>query len=467
MSTCRVTLGGIYWRFTDAEVDTLLKAEDLALGAAPVLSAAVAKWVVEPAAKSIAEVVIWGIAATIAIHKAEFISADKDHNGVEVNLPGWAIALGWFGALFMRPLTVAEGEETKALTQGLTGNGLDSSRPLFFYQSGGLRVACAMNIQRDLHICTIDAQGGLWHTLRRADGSWPFAFGDVQAQTTMLGPSIGPTPYVACATNPQGDLHICALDAQKGLWHTIRRADGSWPFAFGDVQAQTTMLGPSIGPTPYVACATNPQGDLHICAIDGQGGLWHTIRRADGSWPQAFCDVQGQTTMMGPSIGPTPYVACTTNAQGDLHVCAIDGQGGLWHTIRRADGSWPQAFGNVQAATGMAGPNIGPTPYSACATNAQGDLHICAIDGQGGLWHTIRRADGSWPQAFGNVQAQTRLVGPSIGPTPYVACATNDQGDLHICATDAQAGLWRTIRRADGIWPSAFEDIRAAVGGLP
>src|SRR5262249_43935961 len=114
-------------------------------------------------------------------------------------------------------------------------------------------------------------------------------------------PSIAPTPYIACATNAQGDLHICVIDAQRGLWHTIRRADGSWPQPFGDVQAETSKAGPSIGPTPYVACATNAQGDLDICAIDAQGGLWHTIRRADGSWPQAFGDVQAETTKVGPS----------------------------------------------------------------------------------------------------------------------------------------------------------------------
>jgi hypothetical protein len=177
--------------------------------------------------------------------------------------------------------------------------------------------------------------------------------------------------------------------------------------------------------------------------------------------------------LVGPNqgIGPTPFVACAANSQGDLHICAIDAQGGLWHTIRRADGSWPSAFGDVQAQTRLVGPNqgIGPTPSVACATNSQGDLHICAVDGQGGLWHTIRRADGTWPFAFGDVQAQTRLVGPNpgIGPTPYVACTTNGQGDLHVCAIDAQGGLWHTIRRADGSWPFAFRNVNTAVGGLP
>ena len=31
-----------------------------------------------------------------------------------------------------------------------------------------------------------------------------------------------------------------AIDQNNGVWHTIRQADGTWPYAFGDVQAQTS-----------------------------------------------------------------------------------------------------------------------------------------------------------------------------------------------------------------------------------
>jgi hypothetical protein len=165
---------------------------------------------------------------------------------------------------------------------------------------------------------------------------------------------MGPSLRVSCATNQQGDLHVLASDQSNGLWHTIRMADGTWPFAFGDVQAATRLIGSNegIGPTPFVACATNQQGDLHVLAIDQNNGLWHTIRMADGSWPFAFVDVQAATRLIGhnPGIGPTPSVACSVNSQGDLHVNAIDLNGVLWHTIRMANGSWPFAFEDVQSA---------------------------------------------------------------------------------------------------------------------
>jgi len=39
---------------------------------------------------------------------------------------------------------------------------------------------------------------------------------------------------VACAA-VRGDLHVCGTTTDGGMWHAVRRSDGSW-IGFGDVK---------------------------------------------------------------------------------------------------------------------------------------------------------------------------------------------------------------------------------------
>ena len=73
----------------------------------------------------------------------------------------------------------------------------------------------------------------------------------------------------------------------------------------------------------------------------------------------------------------------------------------MWHTIRHADGSWQPFFGDVKAVH----PND-PGSFTAvgCA-GVNGELHIVGLSSAGGMWHTIRHADGSWQSGFGDVKA--------------------------------------------------------------
>jgi hypothetical protein len=134
----------------------------------------------------------------------------------------------------------------------------------------------------ELHLAGVTRDGRLWHTIRRADGSWT-PFGDVEGQAGDRGSFRA----VSVAAGTSGALHLAGVTRDGRLWHTIRRADGSWT-GFGDVEGQAGDRGRFVD----VDCAG--MGDaLHLAGVTQDGRLWHTIRRVDGSWTP-FGDVEGQ-----------------------------------------------------------------------------------------------------------------------------------------------------------------------------
>ena len=300
-------------------------------------------------------------------------------------------------------------------------------------------VSVATNIAGDLDVLVLDDREGLWRTVRRADGQWSDAWEDVQQQIRDHGhPDVGPTKFVASATNDVGDLHVLVVSQRDGLWHTMWRTNDGWSDAWEDVQQQIRDHGhPDVGPTKFVASATNDVGDLHVLVLDERDGLWHTTWHADGGWTDAWEDVQQHIRDHGHrAIGPTRFVATARSGGTDLHVLAVSDRDGLWHTMWHANGGWSDSWGDVRAAISDDDhPDIGPIPFVAVATDDASDLHVLALDTTNALWHTIRYVDGSWPDGWGNVQAQFQPRGrlprgglPSaLGPTWFVSAAA----DLH------------------------------------
>jgi hypothetical protein len=207
----------------------------------------------------------------------------------------------------------------------------------------------------------------------------------------------------ACA----GDLHVLASTTDGTPWHTIRQAAGSW-LTFGDVTGQAGNPG-VVGSVASALIG----GDLHVVVqTSNDGGAWHTIRRANGTW-LLFGDVFGQAG----NPGSIQDVSISGNgATGDLHVLASTTDGGVWHTIRQANGGW-LPFGDV---TGQAG-NPGVVGSVATALIG-GDLHVVVqTSNDGKAWHTIRRANGAW-LFFGDVTGQAGNPGSiqdvTISSTP-------------------------------------------------
>jgi hypothetical protein len=108
---------GIVFDFRHDEVQNIISAESIAGGPAAVIPAILGAL---GAVGWIGAAVVAGVAATIAIHKAEFQQNDQG-NGVEVCLPGWAIPFGLWGVLTMSPLPApASATSPSAASHGLT-----------------------------------------------------------------------------------------------------------------------------------------------------------------------------------------------------------------------------------------------------------------------------------------------------------------------------------------------------------
>src|ERR687898_2755354 len=88
-----------------------------------------------------------------------------------------------------------------------------------------------------LHVCAVNSAGRLWHTIRADDGTW-LPFGDVEGQAGEMGN----LREAAAAAAVGEDLHVCTVNSAGRLWHTIRFADGSWQ-AFGDVEGPAGEMG--------------------------------------------------------------------------------------------------------------------------------------------------------------------------------------------------------------------------------
>jgi hypothetical protein len=183
-------------------------------------------------------------------------------------------------------------------------------------------------------------------------------------------------------------------------------ANGSWQRRFLNVNAKESN-GNNLTFVD-VSCGGTATKKLHVCAVarsaSGRfGQIWHTIRLANGSWVSQFGNVNDEE-----SNGDTLRfytVDCTTVGE-DLHVCAVDTNGIIWHTIRLANGSWVPQFGNVNKESNGGSLRF----YSVGCAAIGGDLHVCAVttsEPHGQIWHTIRLADGSWQAQFTNVNKES------------------------------------------------------------
>jgi hypothetical protein len=292
-------------------------------------------------------------------------------------------------------------------------------------------------------------EGKIFHSIRFAAGNW-LPFGDVTQQAGNPGAFWD----VSIAGNETtAELHMIGRtgppvpEPTNGkLWHTIRSADGKW-VPFGDVLEQTG--GPSAGIFSNIDISLIT-GNLHVAGTTTAGGVWHAIRASNGVWTP-LGNVLGQ--IPGPGSPFIDISIAGNGVTGVLHVVALTEDGGIWHTIRRADGGW-LAWGNVKAQR-AGNPGVA-TDLGIALVGAE--LQVAVRTGDSKIWHTIRASDGSW-LPFGDVTVQAGKPDQFFD----VAAAGNNQTGEQQLVTGGLDSLWHTIRRADGTW-FPFGDINAQAG---
>ncbi|MGW0392868.1 trypsin-like serine protease [Streptomyces sp. NPDC003042] len=266
----------------------------------------------------------------------------------------------------------------------------------------------------------VQSGSSLYQGIRLADGSWT-GFNDVQAQAAAG--SIGGIRNSA-AVGMNGDTHVLAVSNSGGLFHTIRKQDGTWG-KFGDVFGVAGTLGSLTSVT-----AMNIGWDLHVVAV-ADGKALHTVRNATGHWTP-FRDITS-----GKVANVT--AAATAVVRGELHVTTVSG-GKAYHSIRQGNGNW-LAWGDVAGAAGATG------PITSISTIGAGDeTHIViATDNGARQYHAVRNFNGTWTPL-------TQLKDILGTVTANSVATANIAGEVQVAVTTADNKLLHTTRRTDRTW---------------
>ncbi|GKU79030.1 hypothetical protein [Paenibacillus sp. L3-i20] len=299
-----------------------------------------------------------------------------------------------------------------------------------------------------------NATKSLMHTVRNSDGSW-------QPLENLLNRFSIESPILslAGAKGENGDTHLVFATIWGGpeeigqLWHSIRLADGSW----SGPNNLSQLLEISKG-VAAVAAASGPNGTIQFIFTTSDGHLWHTIRESNGNW-QPIGDLRKEVKVSGNVVA----LSGTGGADGATQFVFTTNDGHLWHTIRRANGSW-QPLGNLSAELSTKWTGV-VTTIAGAEGPSNGDAVFVFATNQSNLWHTIRyRNGGKWTglnDLGKELQVEKRVI--AIG-----GCSGAD-GQTQFVFTTQDGQAWHTIRYANGGWQSAvpLNLVLPIIGAMP
>jgi hypothetical protein len=253
----------------------------------------------------------------------------------------------------------------------------------------------------------VTTSGALEHNIHYANGSWQGWHTVPQTGVTVTDASI--------AGMPNGSSQIIEITSTGVLKHDIRNANGSW---------QASGWGSPAGSTGIAQASITalPNGDSQLVAVTTSGTLEHNIRHANGSWQGWHTLAQPGVTVTNASIAGMP--------NGSSQIIEITSTGVLKHNVRNANGSWQSTgWGSPSAAS-----EGGPLTFvqATIAAMPDGSTHLLAVDSNGIVENTVRYANGSWTNGWGQIAQTVHVIRPA-----NVSIAGMPNGDIQIVEVSA------------------------------
>jgi hypothetical protein len=204
---------------------------------------------------------------------------------------------------------------------------------------------------------------------------------------------------------------------------------------------------------------------------------WATWTQSTGKW-STFENLEGESgtnTQIGAILSPAAAAV-----GGDLHVCAVNSAGRLYHSIHFGAnedypaGTW-QPF--LEINSNMHVPLANVVDVAAASDGSQ--LHVVALTAGGTVWRAVRQTSGgSWSEwasapSVNGVGTAYRVSATVLLGSLYVGVVT-DHGHAYVGAYDlrtsqwsgAPSGTWRDLATLTGASVGQVSDATLAADGM-
>ncbi|GAA4697523.1 glucosaminidase domain-containing protein [Phytohabitans rumicis] len=299
----------------------------------------------------------------------------------------------------------------------------------------------------------VQVGGPMYHQVRFADGSGWSGFQPLAGYGTTAQ---GSARDMSVAGMPDGSAQVLIVGNDGGVYHEIRNANGTWT----GFQPLPGMGTTATAQASRVAIAGLPDGSAQVLIIGADGGVYHQIRNANGTWT-GFQPLAGMGTT---DMARGSDVAIAGLPDGSAQVLIVGTDRGVYHQIRNANGTWT----GFQPRPGVGTTDTAQASRLAIAGLPDGSSQMLIIGADGGVYHQARYPYGhtqSNPDSPDVVRVCQVETGCWSGFAPVQGMGTTDTAhgsdvtiaglpdeSAQIAIVGADGGIYHEIRNPDGAW---------------